>query len=94
MRIDEVVWLAEIVDKLERKHGVSVDEAEEVLHGAGRTFRVEDGLVPGEDLFAVYGQTSNGRYLIVFYIAKSSSRALVISARDQSLKERQRYGRK
>lgn len=94
MRIDEVVWLAEIVDKLEQKHGVSVDEAEEVLHGPNRTFRVEVGLVQSEDLFAAYGRTESGRYLIVFYIAKPGRSALVISARDQSPKERQRYGRK
>lgn len=94
MRIEEVVWLPAVVDKLAQKHDVSVEEVEDILHGVNRTFRAERGYTAGEDLYAAYGQTSAGRYLVVFYVAKAGGCVLVISAREQSQQERHRYGRK
>ncbi|MEZ4711272.1 MAG: hypothetical protein R3A44_29005 [Caldilineaceae bacterium] len=46
-----------------------------------------------ENVYAAYGQTDEGRYLTVFFIAKPGHLALVISARDMDDKERRRYGR-
>ena len=45
----------------------------------------------GEDLYAAYGQTAAGRYLIVFFIHKHPTAALPISARDMSQAERRYY---
>jgi len=45
-------------------------------------------------LYAAYGQTDAGRYVIVFFVLKRDSQALVISARDMEGKERKIYGRK
>ncbi len=94
MRIDEIIWLPAVVAKLEQKHRLLIEEVEDVLFGNHRTFRAERGYTPGEDLYAAFGQTSGGRYLIVFYVFKPANRALVISAREQTVKERERYGRK
>lgn len=53
--------------------------------------RVQKGHVPGEDLYAAYGRTHGGRYVIVFFAYKLTHEALVISARDMDAKERRQY---
>ena len=97
MRIREVIWLPEIVEKLERKHQVRSHEVSEVLgnkENKPRIFFREKGRVEGEHLYEALGTTADGRYLAVFFIRKPRNRALIISARDMDRKERRRYGRK
>ena len=94
MRITRVIWLPEIEDKLLHEHDVFVVEAEEVLFGDPYIRFVEKGHRKGEDLYAAYGQTEEGRYLIVFFIVKQNAQALIISARDMDRKERKSYGRR
>jgi uncharacterized protein len=94
MRVREVIWLPEIEDKLWNKHRITVLEAEEVLSGEPHIRYVEQGHQEGEDLYAAYGQTDAGRYVIIFFVLKRDSQALVISARDMEGKERKTYGRK
>ncbi len=93
MWIVDVIWLPEIVDKLAWKHGVQPAEVEELLFGRPKSRKVKKGHVPGEDLYAVLGQTESGRYLIVFLIYKANRQALVLSARDMDGKERRQYER-
>ena len=93
MQVIEVIWLPEIEDKLWEKHRLTVVEAEEVLFGWPRIRFVERGHQQDEDLYAAYGRTEDGRYVVVFYVSKRGKRALVISARDMDEKERQSYGR-
>ena len=93
MRLDEVIWKDRFVDKLEVKHGVSTDEAEEILFGKPHVRRAQKGRVKGEDLYAAYGRTQGGRYLIVFFIRKEPAAALPISARDMTDSERKYYER-
>ncbi len=94
MYIDEFIWLENIVDKLEVKHQVSQNEVEEIFFNKARYRFVESGHQKGEDVYSASGQTEAGRYLIVFFIYKSSNSALILSARDMDKKERRRYGRK
>lgn len=94
MYIDDFVWLPDVVEKLELKHHVSPEEAEEVFFSRPRFYLLERGHVAGEDLYVALGQTDSGRYLSVFFIHKGSDVALVISARDMNTTERRRYGRK
>ena len=93
MRISEILWLQHIVDKIEVKHGLSKKEVEEVFSNRPQYRFVEDGDVEGEPLYTALGQTDAGRYLIVFFIFKPGSRALIISARDMDRKERRLHGR-
>lgn len=44
----------------------------------------------GEDLYAAMGQTSGGRYIIVFFVHKLMGEALVISGRDMTIAEQRR----
>ncbi len=93
MKINRLVWLTQFVEKLERKHGVSIDEVEETFGNQPRVQRIEKGDVSGEHLYRALGRTDAGRYLSVFFIYKGRGSALVISARDASPRERKSYGK-
>lgn len=94
MRINEILWLDVIVDKLTVKHGVETEEAEEVLKNNPRFRFIESGTRIEEDVYMASGQTDSGRYLSVLFIHKANSDALILSARDMSGWERKRYERK
>lgn len=47
--------------------------------------------VKGENLYAAYGLTGAGRYLIVFFVLKNQTSALPISAHDMTHAERKYY---
>ena len=91
MKISGIIWIEEIIDKLERKHNVQQDEVRQVL-GSNPHFRfVETGHRPGENVYAAMGRTDGGRYLIVFFVLKKDKRAIIVSARTMTDGERKRY---
>ncbi len=93
MRITALIWLPEIIEKLEVKHGVAVEEVEEVFE-LGATFRWgAKGKRRGEDVYKAYGQTEAGRYLFVAFIYKRQGRALILSSRDMTPTETRFYRR-
>jgi len=91
LRIRDLIWLEEIVEKLWVKHQVVASEVREVLEGRPQFRFVEKGHRRGENLYAALGQTEAGRYLTVFFVLKKDGQALVVSARDMSSTERKRY---
>jgi len=54
---------------------------------------VSKGKVKGENVYAAFGQTTGGRYLVIFYIRKSAGSIVPISAREMDDKERRYYGK-
>ena len=94
MKLSGIIWLEEIVEKIERKHHVTQDEVREILSGSSHFRFVEKGHQRGENVYAALGPTSAGRYLIVFFVRKKTGQALPISARDMSASERKRYEKK
>ncbi len=94
MKVREIIWLDVIEDKIQRKHNVKSEEAEEVFKNHPRYFFVENGHVEGEDLYSAIGKTDAGRLLIVYFILKPEQQALVISARDAKKNERKKYEKK
>jgi hypothetical protein len=80
LKIKECLWLDKFVDKIIRKHNVSLEEVEQVLSKDSLIQRLEGGHVKGEDLFIGFGRTDAGRYLSVLFVLKKDKRALVISA--------------
>lgn len=94
MRIKGFIWLDHIVEKLARKHAVTPDEVESMFAQQPRYRFVENGHVPGENLYSAMGPDEDGRYLIAFFIHKEDGRALIISARNMDDAEKRRYGRK
>ena len=93
MYIAELIWLPDIIDKLDWKHNVKPEEVDELLFGNPVYRKAQRGHVPGEDVYAATGQTESGRYLIVFFIYKTTQEALILSARDMDSKERRQYER-
>ena len=93
MVLRQIIWKDQFVEKLASKHGVSIAEAEDVLNGDPHIRRVAKGRVKDENVYAAFGQTEAGRYLIVFYIRKVSRALLPISARDMDDGERKYYDR-
>ncbi|MGO8737023.1 MAG: BrnT family toxin [Terriglobia bacterium] len=88
MKITDVIWMEVFVDKLAVKHNVTTQEAEDVLLSNPHIRRAAKGHVKGEHVYAAYGQTEGGRYLIVFFIYKGRGSALPISGRDMTSRER------
>lgn len=93
MVIRRIIWKDQFVQKLAEKHHVSLSEAEEVLNAKAHIRKMSKGQVRGENVYAAFGQTEAGRYLIVFYILKLTGAILPISARDMDDAERKYYGR-
>ncbi len=94
MRIVDIIWFPQVIDKLDWKHDLTPEEVEEVLFGKPMYRKVQRGHINGEDLYAAFGRTDAGRYLIVFFIYKLTREALILSARDMDDKERRQYERK
>ncbi|MBX3057679.1 MAG: BrnT family toxin [Anaerolineae bacterium] len=69
-------------------HGVEPYEAEEVVTGSLRMLKA------GSDRYAAYGQTDNGRYLLVVFAPKSENRMRVITARDLTAAEKRQLRRR
>lgn len=91
MRIQGIIWLDEVVEKLATKHNVRQNEVVEVFLNQPYFRFVEKGHRFGENVYAALGQTKNGRYLIIFFIHKKDGRAIILSARDMTPSERRRY---
>jgi uncharacterized DUF497 family protein len=95
MRIDAIICPADIEQKLEAKHHVTVREVRQVLLNRPRIRFAEKGHTVGEDVYVAFGQTFGGRYLAVYFVYKPvTAAAVIISARDMTEKERRTYGRK
>jgi uncharacterized DUF497 family protein len=94
LEIQGLIWLEEIVDKIERKHHVQQDEVRQVLNGFPKFRFVEKGHRAGENVYAAGGETESGRHLIVFFVYKRDKRALILSAREMDGSERKAYEKK
>lgn len=90
MRIDDLIWLEDVIEKLEAKHSVFTAEVE-VFRNAPRFRRGKRGMRKGEDLYYAFGQTDEGRYSFVVFIFKGQNRGLILSARDMEPDERKWY---
>jgi uncharacterized DUF497 family protein len=91
MKINRIFWLEDIVDKLHWKHNVETEEVIEVLQNKPRFILKEDGFRAVEDVYAAFGKTAAGRFLSVFFVYTKDNRAIVVSARDATDKERKKH---
>ncbi len=94
MKIEGIIWLRDIVDKLALKHHVGTQEVEEALSDKPKFRLVEKGEREGEGVYLALGRTSAGRYLTVLFIYKKTKEILILSARDMARKERRQYDKK
>ena len=93
MKISRIIWLEDIVEKLHWKHNVDEKEVIEVLTNKPKFIRKESGYRQGEDVYAAFGATDVGRLLSVFFVYTEDQRAIIVSARDMTIKERKKYVR-
>ncbi len=94
MRIEGILWLRDIVDKIISKHDVEPNEVEEIFENEPKIHFVEKGEREGEDIYLALGQTDSGRYLATLFIYKKTKEALIVSARTMAPKERKQYEKK
>lgn len=94
MKIRDVIWLEDIVTKLQSKHEVETREVEEVLVRKPEFRRGGKGRRKGEDLYYALGQTAAGRYLFIVFVRKRGNKALVLSARDMTAREKRGHRRR
>lgn len=91
MKIEGIIWLDVLIEKLIRKHNVQQNEVREVLFNKPHFRFVEKGHRNGENVYTAMGQANSGRYLIVFFVYKTDKHALILSARDMTKSERRLY---
>jgi uncharacterized protein len=93
MVIRKIIWKDQFVEKLAVKHRVEIEEVEQVLNSKPHIRKIAKGQVRGENVYAAFGRTAGGRYLVIFYIKKRTGAVLPISARDMDDGERDYYGK-
>ncbi|MCL4830987.1 MAG: BrnT family toxin [Caldilineaceae bacterium] len=81
---DEFWWDDDNVEHI-ANHGVEPYEAEEVITNRPRLKR------GGEGKYLAYGQTDEGRFLVVVFAPKAGNRIRVVTARDMTPIEKRRY---
>jgi len=86
----EFDWDFGNINKNQNKHGVGTDECEEVFFNKPLLIKIDDEHSKNELRFSALGRSNDNRYLyLVFTIRNSKVR--IISARDQSKKEKPIY---
>ncbi|HED36767.1 MAG TPA: BrnT family toxin [Ignavibacteria bacterium] len=65
----------------------------EVLENRPKFQRKEAGHRTGEDVFAAFGRTNIGRFLSIFFVYTRGKRAIIVSVREMTQKERRKYAR-
>jgi len=84
---------SKIEAKIWAKHEVSVQEVQEVFNNEDYPVKIRrSDVVPGS--YTALGRTFAGRYLMVAFFPKERGYANLATARDMTIRERQRYGRK
>jgi uncharacterized protein len=91
LRLLDIIWNERFAAKVAEKHAIMTDEVEEVLFSKPHVRLAEKGRVKGEHLYAAYGRTGAGKYLMVFFIRKPRFAALPISAREMTSNERRYF---
>ena len=88
IRIEGLEISDEILEKLAVKHGVSLQEAEEVCYSDRLHARSgRDGVLK------LFGQTDAGRYLLVVLSSRPAHIWAIVTARDMTPQEKRLYKR-
>jgi uncharacterized DUF497 family protein len=75
-----------ILEKIENKHHVTYEEAEDICNTETHHVRKSKS-----GLYKVFGKTRSGRYLLVVLVYKGESDWKIVTARDMTAKETQLY---
>jgi len=88
LRIEALEIDDHILDKIESKHGVSLEEVEEAcLSEAHHVRRSREGL------YKLFGQTAAGRYILVVLVNLGRGVWKIVTAREMTDSERRLYSK-
>lgn len=88
LRIEAIEIDDLILDKIQSKHGVEFEEAEQASLSAKR--HVRKG---GRGIYKIFSQTDEGRYLLVVLAHSYEAVWRLVTARNMTTRERQLYQR-
>lgn len=91
IKIIKIIWLDSIIEKIRKKHNVTIKEVEEVLKNKPKFRRGPKGNYVKENIYYALGRTDGDRLLFIVFIFKRNNEALIISAREMDNKERSIY---
>jgi len=94
MEILDIILTDDVLDKIIWKHNISELELRQVINNQPSIRFMEKGKVKGENLYVGLGTTDAGRYVSVFFIMKKNKKALIVTARDMTERERRKYAKK
>ncbi len=84
--IEELIWEERNIEHIVQ-HGVTMDQVEEVCYSDALFKRGRN------QILEVYGQTEDGRYLVVFLAKRGKGAYYPVTARDMNDRERKTYHR-
>ncbi len=88
LRIEALEIDQAVLDKIESKHGVDLDAAEEACYSNGR--HVRRGR---EGLYKLFSRTEAGRYLLVVLADRGRGVFRIVTAREMTESEKRLYQR-
>jgi|GEM_PF-678731 len=95
MKITELIWLDNVIGKIESKHHCPPTDAIRSLYQQAKGQKDETEDISVERMFIGHlGRQKPGVTEQVFFIHKRTNKALILSARDMDEKERKSYARK
>ncbi len=94
MKIIDLLLNDNVIDKLIWKHNISELEVRQLFNNQPKIRFIEKGKIKGEHLYVASGRTDAGRYLLVFFIMKKNKKALIVTGRDMTERERRKYAKK
>lgn len=86
LRIESLEIDDQILDKIESKHGVSLEEVEEACLSETHHIRRSK-----EGLYKLFGQTAAGRYILVVLVNLGRGVWKIVTAREMTDSERRLY---
>ena len=91
MRLIGSLWPEGTAQQVHQQHNIEPDEVDDVLTRQPHVRCVEETHRPGEHVYAAFGQTEAGRYLMILFVSTPDEQAHILWARDMRRAERQRY---
>lgn len=86
----EFVWTPQNVEHVETSHGVTKDEVEELFYNKPQ-YRISNSQPNDPKRYLAFGQTDDGRYLVVVFVKMQNGDVKPFSARDMTASEKRNY---
>lgn len=93
IKIIKLIWLNNIVVKIQKKHNVTLTEVEEFFQNKPKFRRGPQGNHIKENIYYGFGRSNANRLLFVVFVFKKNNEALILSARDMDNKEKSVYSK-